>query len=89
MLDEVLAEGRYPHVERLPFYNLTRPRWRWHFGNCTHRPNHWHYDDCCDCTHFCYSPSMWEAHVHELRLALERLGFQAGVGKGHGKGVDS
>ena len=40
-LQEVLGTGKYPHVEVLPFYELTRPRWRWHFGNCTHRPNGW------------------------------------------------
>ena len=40
-LQEVLGTGKYPHVKVLPFYELTRPRWRWHFGNCTHRPNGW------------------------------------------------
>ena len=53
---------KYPHLHILPFYNLTRPRYRWHFGNCTQRPNGWNYYTCCDCTHFCYSPNMWPAH---------------------------
>uniref|UniRef100_A0A7S3X3Q8 Uncharacterized protein n=2 Tax=Emiliania huxleyi TaxID=2903 RepID=A0A7S3X3Q8_EMIHU len=66
VLHEVLGTGRYPHVRILPFYGLTRPRWRWHFGNCTHRPDRWNYDTCCDCTHFCYSPGMWRAHLHDL-----------------------
>lgn len=93
-LYEVLGSGRYPRVQVLPFYNLTRPRWRWHFGNCTHRPNGWNYgtqpprarafdwtangrspltprafpstDTCCDCTHFCFSPTFWGAHLHNL-----------------------
>ena len=62
VLHEVLATGLYPSVQVLPFYELTRPRWRWHFGNCTQRPNGWNYYTCCDCTHFCYSPNMWPAH---------------------------
>ena len=62
--------GDYPHVATLPFYELTRPRWRWHFGNCTHRPNGWNYETCCDCTHFCYSPSFWHSHIHTLKTAL-------------------
>ena len=45
---------------------------RWHFGNCTHRPNGWNYDTCCDCTHFCFSPAMWGAHLHSLLAALRR-----------------
>jgi len=69
-LMEVLGSGRYPHLRMVPFYNLTRPRWRWHFGNCTQRPNGWNYYTCCDCTHFCYSPSMWGAHLHNLVLGL-------------------
>merc|ERR1711920_551582 len=71
-LYNVLSSGDYPHVQLLPFYNLTRPRWRWHFGNCTHRPNGWNYHTCCDCTHFCYSPTMWGAHLHNLVQALRR-----------------
>mgnify|MGYP003316086328 CR=1 FL=1 len=39
---------KYPHLHILPFYNLTRPRYRWHFGNCTQRPNGWNYYTCCD-----------------------------------------
>ena len=72
VLREVLASRRYPHVQRLPFYELTRPYWRWHFGNCTNRPTGWGGSECCDCTHFCYSPAMWDAHLHELVRALER-----------------
>ena len=45
---------------------------RWHFGNCTHRPNGWNYDTCCDCTHFCFSPAMWGAHLHSLLAVLRR-----------------
>eukprot|EP00908_Phaeocystis_cordata_P015523 Transcript_26677.p1 GENE.Transcript_26677~~Transcript_26677.p1 ORF type:complete len:457 (-),score=158.88 Transcript_26677:22-1392(-) len=69
-LQEVLGTGKYPHVKVLPFYELTRPRWRWHFGNCTHRPNGWKKETCCDCTHWCYSPTMWSAHVHDITSAL-------------------
>jgi len=72
VLHEVLGSGSYPHVRLLPFYNLTLPRWRWHFGNCTHRPNGWNYDTCCDCTHFCFSPAMWGAHLHSLLAVLRR-----------------
>jgi len=71
-LRRVLDTGKYPHVKLLPFYSLTRPRWRWHFGNCTHRPNGWNYDTCCDCTHFCYSPAMWHAHLYNLKRQLEQ-----------------
>ena len=39
VLQTVMASGAFPNVKVLPFYDLTRPRWRWHFGNCTHRPN--------------------------------------------------
>lgn len=39
VLNTVLASGKFPHLLTLPFYDLTKPRWRWHFGNCTHRPN--------------------------------------------------
>lgn len=70
VLNNVLATGKFPHVQVLPFYELTRPRWRWHFGNCTHRPNGWNYDTCCDCTHFCFSPAMWHAHLASVKQAL-------------------
>lgn len=33
VLRKVLASGKYPNVVGVPFYELTRPRWRWHFGN--------------------------------------------------------
>ena len=70
VLHDVLNTGRYPHVRVLPFYELTRPRWRWHFGNCTHRPTGWNWDTCCDCSHFCFSPGMWRSQVHELKTRL-------------------
>tara|TARA_B100000513_G_scaffold52124_1_gene19734 strand:- start:216 stop:959 length:744 start_codon:yes stop_codon:yes gene_type:complete len=66
VLYEMMATGRFPHLRILPFYNLTRPRWRWHFGNCTQRPNGWNAHTCCDCTHFCFSPTMWGAHLRSL-----------------------
>ena len=73
VLRKLLGDGRrWPRVRRLPFYELTRPRWRWHFGNCTHRPNGWNWDTCCDCTHFCYSPGFWAAHLHDLIETLRR-----------------
>mmetsp|Transcript_15089 Transcript_15089/g.32231 ORF Transcript_15089/g.32231 Transcript_15089/m.32231 type:complete len:443 (+) Transcript_15089:256-1584(+) len=72
VLYEVLGSGKYRHLQVLPFYNLTRPRWRWHFGNCTQRPNGWNYYTCCDCTHFCYSPAMWGAHMYNLLAVLKR-----------------
>ena len=40
------------------------------FGNCTHRPNGWNYETCCDCTHFCFSPAMWHAHLASVKAAL-------------------
>ena len=70
VLNDVLGTGRFPNVQVLPFYQLTRPRWRWHFGNCTHRPNGWNYETCCDCTHFCFSPAMWHAHLASVKAAL-------------------
>ncbi|KAL1499715.1 hypothetical protein AB1Y20_012413 [Prymnesium parvum] len=70
VLHTALASGEFPHIRLLPFYSLTRPRWRWHFGNCTHRPNGWNYETCCDCTHFCYSPAMWHAHLYNLEQQL-------------------
>ena len=70
VLREVLRE--FPHVQRLPFYALTRPRWRWHFGNCTNRPTGWGGAQCCDCTHFCFSPGMWQAHLHDVKRILRR-----------------
>jgi hypothetical protein len=70
VLREVLDTRLYPNIQLLPFYQLTRPRWRWHFGNCTQRPNGWNYYTCCDCTHFCYSPGMWHAHLHAFKETL-------------------
>jgi len=70
VLYRVLGTGKFNHIQLLPFYNLTRPRWRWHFGNCTQRPNGWNYYSCCDCTHFCYSPGMWGVHLNGLVRAL-------------------
>jgi len=70
VLHAVLATGLYPSVQVLPFYELTRPRWRWHFGNCTHRPSGWNKDTCCDCSHFCYSPAMWRAHLAQVMSRL-------------------
>jgi len=70
VLRSVLMSGKFPHIRTLPFYDLTRPRWRWHFGNCTHRPNGWNYHTCCDCTHFCFSPAMWHAHLHSVKQEL-------------------
>ena len=70
-LRNVLAARRATSAVRiLPFYALTRPRWRWHFGNCTNRPSGWGGPKCCDCTHWCYSPAFWEAHVHDLVVQL-------------------
>ena len=66
VLHDVIQSGRFPNVHVLPFYNLTRPRWRWHFGNCTHRPTGWKFETCCDCTHFCHSPTFWGAHMYNL-----------------------
>jgi len=71
VLHTLLRDRRYPYIRVLPFYELTRPRWRWHFGNCTHRPSRWHYDDCCDCSHHCFSPGMWRSHLYELVAKLE------------------
>jgi len=77
VLREVLSSGRYPNVVQLPFYELTRPRWRWHFGNCTQRPNGWNYYTCCDCTHFCFSPAMWHTHLHSVKAGLlSSVGFR-------------
>lgn len=103
VLREVVGSGRFPNVRTLPFYELTRPRWRWHFGNwsaaclpmhiplasasptlsltrahtarrrcfrSTKRPNGWNYYTCCDCTHFCFSPAMWHAHLHSVKQEL-------------------
>ena len=70
VLHSVLATGLYPSVQVLPFYELTRPRWRWHFGNCTHRPSGWNKDTCCDCSHFCFSPAMWRAHLAQVMSRL-------------------
>ena len=72
VLREALATGKFPHIRTLPFYELTRPRWRWHFGNCTQRPNGWNYYTCCDCTHFCFSPAMWHAHLWSLKSELQQ-----------------
>ena len=85
VLRDVLAARPHPHpsVRLLPFYALTRPRWRWHFGNCTNRPNGWGGSLCCDCTHYCYSPAMWQAHLHDLKAGLQAIGFRrvkSGVG---------
>ena len=73
VLHEVLRSGKYPHVHLLPFYENTRPRWRWHFGDCTHRPSGWNYDRCCDCSHFCYTPGLWRSHLHGVAQILRRI----------------
>ena len=78
-LATVLQTGAFPHIKLVPFYELTRPRWRWHFGNCTHRPNGWNYETCCDCTHFCFSPAMWHAHLYNLKQVL----LTSSVVRGH------
>ena len=36
----------------------------------TQRPNGWNYYTCCDCTHFCFSPAMWHAHLYSLQQQL-------------------
>lgn len=33
VLREVAGGAAYPNIRTLPFYELTKPRWRWHFGN--------------------------------------------------------
>ena len=39
-------------------------------GRSTHRPNGWNYHTCCDCTHFCFSPAMWHAHLHSVQQEI-------------------
>ena len=72
--DGRLAEADEGAVRVLPFYALTRPRWRWHLGNCSNRPSGWGGAQCCDCTHFCHTPSFWQRvgvrpFAEALRLA--------------------
>jgi hypothetical protein len=74
-----LTAGQVPIV---PFYNLTAPRYDMHNQNdwCGHGASN-HKDkrkkkapppSCCDCTHFCYTPQLYDAYFAGVERALER-----------------
>lgn len=48
---------RHPRIGYLPFYNATAQLWNLHEEIACGLENSG--ANCCDCTHFCYTPQFW------------------------------
>ena len=79
---ELFAERGYSHVRLQPFEELTRGRWDFHSSTKwvggAHGRGAWK----SDCTHWCYSPCMWELSFSDLyrELAAALAEFSAPIG---------
>ena len=64
--------GEAARVSIQPFEALTWPRWEFHLGTKSiftgHRDGVKHF--AYDCTHFCYSPSFWDASFNDMAGTL-------------------
>jgi hypothetical protein len=55
----IIAEHNLQHVQILPFYNVTLPLWSMHVNGHLR-----------DCTHFCWSPMLYQSLFHALAGAV-------------------
>lgn len=71
-LDETVGEVAHALLVRLqPFEELTKPRWDFHIGTKTSDTVRRGVREVVfDCTHFCYSPSFWDASLYQLYTTL-------------------
>lgn len=54
----------------VPFFNLTAPRHNMHRRHFCSYSNQLKVGRCCDCTHFCYTPLLWDHFFASLRNAI-------------------
>lgn len=78
VVHELLKARRPKHVQLVGFEALTRQRWEYH-STTAWRGNTWK----SDCTHFCYSPCMWDLHWLDMVRALQRARDERDVAHGH------
>ena len=77
LLHEGLQEhARSRRIRLLPYFNLTRPRWDMHVAEATQQ--HGSSDGSprrvvCDCTHFCYSPFLYEPLWWAIGQAADQM----------------
>jgi uncharacterized membrane protein YgcG len=58
--DLAVSRSRPLHVGVVPFFNLTAPRHSMHRRHFCSFSNQLHVGRCCDCTHLCYTPLLWD-----------------------------
>jgi hypothetical protein len=56
----MIKESKLNRIQILPFYDLTVPLWNLHVNGNKQ-----------DCTHFCWSPLLYQSFFHHLRHALD------------------
>eukprot|EP00898_Chlorokybus_atmophyticus_P006165 jgi/Chlat1/654/Chrsp103S01054 len=64
---------RHPNVKVVPFYERTSVRHNMHFQMCDpNRKKDTRAADsgCCDCTHYCWTPQLWNAVMADVYNAL-------------------
>ena len=54
----------------VPFYNLTAPRFDMHRRHFCSYSNQVKVGRCCDCTHLCYTPLLWDNYFASIRGSL-------------------
>lgn len=70
-------------VPIVPFYKLTAPRYDMHNrddscgGGASRRGAPRRQAGCCDCTHFCYTPQLYDAYFANVERALARADRRA------------
>ena len=54
----------------VPFFNLTVPRFDMHRRHFCSYSNQQRVGRCCDCTHLCYTPLLWDTFFRSLRRSV-------------------
>ena len=61
-------------IKLVPFFNVTAPRHDMHNAHyCAYHYQKANPTDCCDCTHFCYTPLFWDTVFGSLYSAARRV----------------
>ncbi len=62
--------GAQHGVRLVPFFNLTAPRFDMHRRHFCSYSNQLKVGRCCDCTHLCYTPLLWDNYFELLGSAM-------------------
>ena len=60
----IIKDHKLSHIETVPFYNISLPLWSMHVNGHLR-----------DCTHFCWSPMMYQSIFHALAEPFKGKGF--------------